>query len=163
MIYDNLTDDELIREADGQSGIVKALSERLEMRQKPHMTAFEEQAFFMRACGQTTNVDNYDQADLYDTLREEETLEFLEARFADNEVEEFDAVLDMIVVLMGYGFSRGWPMNEGWAEVMRSNMAKIDPSTGEVRRREDGKILKPEGWTPPDLASLLNPAQREMF
>jgi hypothetical protein len=32
-----------------------------------------------------------------------------------------------------------------------------------VRRREDGKILKPEGWTPPDLASLLHPAQRELF
>jgi predicted HAD superfamily Cof-like phosphohydrolase len=163
MIYDNLTDDELIRAADGQSGLIKALSERLEMRLAPTMTAFEEQAFFMRACGQTTNVDNYDQAELYDKLREEETTEFLEARFVENEVEEFDAVLDMIVVLIGYGLSRGWPMNEGWAEVMRSNMAKIDPSTGAVRRREDGKILKPEGWTPPDLASLLNPAQRELF
>jgi len=72
-------------------------------------------------------------------------------------------VLDLIVVLIGYGLSRGWPMNEGWAEVMRSNMAKIDPRTGAVRRREDGKILKPEGWTPPDLASLIHPAQRELF
>jgi len=163
MRYENLTDDELIREADGQSGLIKALSERLEMRQKPHMSAFEEQAFFMRACGQTTSGYNYDQAELYDNLREEETTEFLEARFAENEVEEFDAVLDMIVVLIGYGLSRGWPMNDGWAEVMRSNMAKIDPRTGAVRRREDGKILKPEGWTPPDLASLIHPAQRELF
>jgi hypothetical protein len=32
MIYDNLTDKELIREADGHAGLVKALSERLEMR-----------------------------------------------------------------------------------------------------------------------------------
>ena len=163
MIYDNLTDDELIRQADGQSGLIKALSERLEMRQKPHMTVFEEQAFFMRACGQTTHEENYDQAELYDNLREEETLELLEARRTGDDVEEFDAVLDMIVVLIGYGLSRGWPMNEGWAEVMRSNMAKIDPATGAVRRRADGKILKPEGWTPPDLVSLLNPAQREMF
>jgi len=163
MIYDNLTDDELIRQADGQSGLIKALSERLEMRQKPHMTAFEEQEFFMRACSQTTGGDNHEQAMMYRELIDEEFTEMLQAEADGNEVEEFDAVLDMIVVLMGYGFSRGWPMNEGWAEVMRSNMAKIDPSTGEVRRREDGKILKPEGWTPPDLASLLNPAQREMF
>jgi predicted HAD superfamily Cof-like phosphohydrolase len=163
MTYDHLTDSELIREADGQSGLIKALSERLEMKQQPHMTAFEEQAFFMRACGQTTHRDNYDQAKLYDDLREEETLEFLEARRINDEVEEFDAVLDMIVVLIGYGLSRGWPMNEGWAEVMRSNMAKIDPQTGAVRRRDDGKILKPEGWTPPDLSSLLNPAQGELF
>jgi predicted HAD superfamily Cof-like phosphohydrolase len=87
----------------------------------------------------------------------------MDARLANDDVEEFDAVLDQIVVLIGYGLSRGWPMNEGWAEVMRSNMAKIDPSTGAVRRREDGKILKPEGWTPPNLADLLNPAQITLF
>jgi hypothetical protein len=32
MTYDHLTDDELLRHADGQSGLIKALSERLEMR-----------------------------------------------------------------------------------------------------------------------------------
>jgi predicted HAD superfamily Cof-like phosphohydrolase len=163
MIYDNLTDDELIRQADGQSGLIKALSERLDMRQKPHMTAFEEQAFFMRACGQTMHKNNPAQATLYRGLISEEFGELCEAEVAADEVEEFDAVLDLIVVLMGYGFSRGWPMNDGWAEVMRSNMAKIDPRTGAVRRREDGKILKPEGWTPPDLASILNPAQLKLF
>jgi len=33
-------------------------------------------------------------------------------------------------------------------------MAKVDPVTGKVKRREDGKILKPEGWTPPDLSKF---------
>jgi hypothetical protein len=32
MIYDNLTDKELLRVADGQAGLIKALAERLEMR-----------------------------------------------------------------------------------------------------------------------------------
>jgi len=32
MTYDHLTDEELLRHADGQSGLIKALSERLEMR-----------------------------------------------------------------------------------------------------------------------------------
>lgn len=163
MIYDNLTDDELIREADGQSGLIKALSERLEMRQRPHESAFDEQAYFMRACGQTTHGGNPSQAALYRDLIDEERNEFLEALADNDEVEEFDAILDQIVVLMGYGFSRGFPMNEGWAEVMRSNMAKIDPRTGKVRRREDGKILKPEGWTSPNLAELLVPKQGVLF
>jgi len=163
MIYDNLTDDELIREADGQGGLIKALSERLDMRQREPMTAFEEQAYFMRACGQTTREVNPAQATLYRDLISEEFGELCEAEVAENEVEEFDAVLDLIVVLIGYGLSRGWPMNEGWAEVMRSNMAKIDPYSGTVRRREDGKILKPEGWTPPNLADLINPAQTTLF
>jgi polyphosphate kinase 2 (PPK2 family) len=34
MIYDNLTDDELLRVADGQAGLIKALAERLEMRMR---------------------------------------------------------------------------------------------------------------------------------
>jgi predicted HAD superfamily Cof-like phosphohydrolase len=43
----------------------------------------------------------------------------------------------------------------GWKEVMRTNFAKIDHETGKVRKREDGKVLKPVGWTPPDLKPYL--------
>lgn len=156
MIYDNLTDDELIREADGHSGLIKALSERLEMRQAPTMTAFEEQAFFMQACGQTVNVHDMEQAKMYRDLIDEERIEMLDAEDASDEIEEFDAVLDQIVVLIGYGLSRGWPMNAGWAEVVRSNMAKIDPYSGTVNKRADGKILKGPNWTPPDLQGVLD-------
>jgi predicted HAD superfamily Cof-like phosphohydrolase len=158
MIYDNLTDDELIRQADGQGGLIKALSERLDMRQQPQ-SVFHDQAFFMRACGQTTSEINPAQSKLYRDLIEEEMRELKVAEVQENEVEEFDAVLDLLVVLIGYGLSRGWPMLAGWDEVVRSNMAKIDPKTGTVRKREDGKILKPEGWTPPNLAEVLEQYQ----
>lgn len=158
MIYENLTDDELIRQADGQSGLIKALSERLEMRQQPQ-SVFHDQAYFMRACGQTTTEINLAQSKLYRALIEEEMRELKVAEVQANEVEEFDAVLDLLVVLIGYGLSRGWPMLAGWDEVVRSNMAKIDVITGTVRKREDGKILKPEGWTPPDLAEVLEQYQ----
>ena len=43
MIYDNMTDDELIRHADGQSGLIKALSERLEMRQRMYRDLLAEE------------------------------------------------------------------------------------------------------------------------
>ena len=39
-----------------------------------------------------------------------------------------------------------------WKEVMKTNFAKIDKETGKVRKREDGKVLKPVGWAPPELA-----------
>jgi predicted HAD superfamily Cof-like phosphohydrolase len=158
MIYDNLTDKELIRQADGEQGLIKALSERLEMRQQPQ-SVFHDQAFFMRACGQTTTEINPTQAKLYRALIEEEMRELKVAEVQANEVEEFDAVLDLLVVLIGYGLSRGWPMLAGWEEVMRSNMAKIDPRTGMVNKREDGKVLKPEGWTPPALADVIETYQ----
>jgi predicted HAD superfamily Cof-like phosphohydrolase len=37
-----------------------------------------------------------------------------------------------------------------WKEVMSTNFAKIGED-GKVRKREDGKVLKPQEWTPPDL------------
>jgi predicted HAD superfamily Cof-like phosphohydrolase len=158
MRYENLSDDELIRQADGQSGLIKALSERLEMRQQP-LSVFHDQAIFMRACGQTTTEANPAQAAMYHELVGEELDELEQAEIANDEVEEFDAVLDLLVVLIGYGLSRGWPMLAGWDEVVRSNMAKIDPRTGVVLKREDGKILKPAGWTAPDLEAVLNDYQ----
>ena len=153
MNYDNMTDRELIREADGHSGLVRALSERLDMRRNPD-TVFHEQAFFMRACQQETTRNTPAQAEMYTDLIVEEFNELAAAINACDEVEAFDAILDIIVVCIGYGLSRGWPMVEGWQEVMESNLAKIGRD-GFVKRREDGKILKPEGWQAPDLKRVL--------
>ena len=50
---------------------------------------------------------------------------------------------------------KGYDVAGAWNEVMRSNMAKVDRQTSKVKRREDGKILKPEGWTPPDLTKFV--------
>ena len=164
MIYDNLSNAELIREADNQNvqGLAKALAERLDMK-RHEGSVFQDQAAFMRACGQTTATQNRTQAELYLALLYEELDELMEARRDGDEVEAFDAVLDCIVVLIGLGLSFGWPMEEGWAEVVRSNFAKVDPVTGKVIRREDGKILKPEGWTPPNLKLILDEHEASAF
>jgi predicted HAD superfamily Cof-like phosphohydrolase len=114
---------------------------------------FKDQAQFMLACGQTVGEVNHEQALLYRKLIDEEYKEFTTASSPFNEA---DAVIDLIVVLIGYAHSRGWPLAALWDEVHASNMAKIDPATGQVRRREDGKILKPDGWTPPDIGRHLN-------
>jgi predicted HAD superfamily Cof-like phosphohydrolase len=49
---------------------------------------------------------------------------------------------------------KGYDVQGAWDEVLRSNMAKVDPITRKVTRREDGKILKPEGWKEPDLSKF---------
>lgn len=153
MNYDSMTDRELIREADGHSGLVRALSERLDMRRNPD-TVFHEQALFMHACQQETTRNTPAQADMYRGLLTEELTELDVALAAGDEVESFDAILDIIVVCIGYGLSRGWPMVDGWQEVMKSNLDKIGPD-GFVKRRADGKILKPEGWQAPHLSRVL--------
>ncbi len=37
-------------------------------------------------------------------------------------------------------------------EIQRSNMDKFRDG---IKRRADGKILKPEGWTAPDIKTIL--------
>jgi hypothetical protein len=39
---------------------------------------------------------------------------------------------------------------------MSTHFAKIDRETGKVRKREDGKVLKPTGWRPPVLYPYLH-------
>jgi predicted HAD superfamily Cof-like phosphohydrolase len=69
--------------------------------------------------------------------------------------EKIDACFDMMWVIVGYMKSRGWDCEGIWDEGAKSNLAKIDPETGFVRRREDGKILKPDGWQKPDFSKFV--------
>lgn len=71
-------------------------------------------------------------------------------------VKLFDGLIDTVVTTVGAGVSARFPMTAGWDEVYRTNIAKIDPETGCVTRRADGKVLKPEGWQEPNLRRVLN-------
>ena len=116
---------------------------------------FRDQEKFMKACDQTTDVWNLEQFNLYVNLIEEEFKELKEAIAACDPVEILDALEDIMVVTAGAMHSMGADGEGGWKEVMRTNFAKIDKETGKVRKREDGKVLKPLGWTPPDLKEFV--------
>lgn len=103
---------------------------------------------FIDACDQLPSTKNIL---LYYDLIVEEYKEFLDAVIADDDVEQLDACMDMIWVILGYCKMKGYNVDGAWAEVARSNLAKIDPTTGKVIKNEVGKVMKPEGWTPPNL------------
>ena len=116
---------------------------------------FRDQEKFMKACDQTVDRWNHEQFNLYVNLIEEEFRELKEAIAACNPVEILDALEDIMVVPAGAMHSMGADGEGAWKEVMRTNFAKIDRETGKVRKREDGKVLKPVGWTPPDLKPFV--------
>jgi len=116
---------------------------------------FNDQATFMQACDQTIDINNPNQFDMYVKLIGEEYCELLDAVKNKNSVETLDALIDIIVVTIGTIHSMGADAEEAWKTVMISNLAKIDKETGKVRKREDGKVLKPEGWQPPNLKKFL--------
>lgn len=116
---------------------------------------FRDQEKFMRACDQSVNDFNQDQFKLYVNLIKEEHAELNEAINNNDQVETLDALIDILVVTIGAIHSMGADGDGAWKEVMKTNFAKIDSETGKVRKREDGKVLKPLGWKAPELAQFL--------
>ena len=113
---------------------------------------FRDQAKFMKACDQSVGSINEAQYKLYcDLIHEEFNEEFKVALENNDRVEQLDALIDILVVTIGAIHSGGFNAEAAWKEVMRTNFAKIDSETGKVRKREDGKVLKPVGWVPPNL------------
>lgn len=126
---------------------------------------FRDQEKFMKACDQSVDGSNQAQFKMYLGLIKEEFLELLVAQGIDpstgdqvgpvDMVETLDALLDIVVVTIGAMHSAGMNGEGGWKEVMSTNFAKVDKETGKVRKREDGKVLKPVGWKAPQLAQYL--------
>ena len=113
---------------------------------------FRDQEKFMRACDQSVDVMNDAQYTMYKNLIAEEFRELQEAH--DMEAE-LDALIDILVVTIGAIHSAGFDAEGAWKEVMATNFNKIDRDTGKVRKREDGKVLKPVGWTAPNMVPFL--------
>lgn len=119
---------------------------------------FNDVKTFMQAAGQNcpnkpTGKNNL--STLYGTLIAEEFSEFVTAYFNNNSEKELDACFDMIWVIVGYMHSRGWDADAAWDEGAKSNLSKIDKETGKVIRRNDGKILKPQGWQEPNFKKFV--------
>ena len=106
----------------------------------------------MQACDQSVGEFNEAQYQMYCNLISEE---FNELVASTTKVDDLDALIDILVVTVGAIHSLGVDAEGAWKEVMRTNFAKIDHETGKVRKREDGKVLKPLGWTPPELEQFV--------
>ena len=125
------------------------------LENKQMTNPFRDQEKFMRACDQSVTGDDA-QYKMYRDLITEEYKELQVAVDENDTKEQLDALIDILVVTIGAIHSAGFNAEGAWKEVMKTNFAKIDRETGKVRKREDGKVLKPVGWTAPDLKPFLN-------
>lgn len=132
---------------------------------------------FMVACGQTTETLNMKQAQLYWHLCNEEfdelTTAFMDFRSLANTAhddahlqeltrkfltETLDGIGDLIWVAAGLARSLGVDPSNILNVIADSNMSKVDPVTGRVLKRDDGKVLKPAGYIPPNLRPIAEAA-----
>jgi predicted HAD superfamily Cof-like phosphohydrolase len=83
---------------------------------------------------------------------QEELDEFCQAVDNADEAGMFDALIDIVYVAMGTAHYLGYPWKAGWRLVQEANMAK---ERGTNKRGVSYDLIKPEGWTPPDIEGLL--------
>ncbi len=111
---------------------------------------------FGQAVVDVPDIDNYPLYQLRLDLLNEELSELEEALNEKDEVAVLDALTDLQYVLDGAYLALGFHPYKDAAlrEVHRSNMSKLGPD-GKPIYREDGKVLKGPGYSPPDLVGVL--------
>ena len=97
-------------------------------------------------------------------IRDEFEKEFVPAFLEQDLVEMYDAGIDVIVYVLGAMSNAGFDVDPGMVEVMRSNMSKMDPVTKKAIKagpndpsgEPEGKVLKGEAYSPPNLHNIIN-------
>ena len=106
---------------------------------------FEEALEFVEACGCFVT-ENPDAAGEFSVIADP---------FGEpNLVEYADATGDLKVVVYGADLAAGIPAYDIYEEITRSNLSKVWPD-GTIHKREDGKVLKPDTYSPADVAGVL--------
>lgn len=109
-------------------------------------------------------IDSNDHFDLLSTaeyglefnMLNEELHEYFTACKESNRVEIADAIGDMLYLIIGTAYKHGLDAEElgkVMDEIHRSNMSKLH--NGEVVKNSIGKIVKPDTFSPPNIAEVL--------
>lgn len=100
--------------------------------------------------GQKPSWPSDSETDMRWSLIDEECDELFDALEFEDLVAAADALADLIYVAIGFSIALGIDLRPIWTEVHLSNMRKVGGG-----KRGDGKILKPDGWIPPDIDGAI--------
>jgi predicted HAD superfamily Cof-like phosphohydrolase len=60
----------------------------------------------------------------------------------DKPHDELKELADLVYVIYGYAYAKGWNLDEALKRVHENNVARMTQDDGTIKRREDGKIIK---------------------
>jgi len=111
---------------------------------------------FMQTNGTEPQLIPEDDFILRHKLMAEENQEYIEACWNKDLVEIADALGDQLYILCGTILKHGLQhkIEEVFSEIQRSNMSKLG-ADGKPIFRQDGKIQKGPGYSPPDINKIL--------
>jgi len=77
------------------------------------------------------------------------------ANKAEIVAEQADALVDIWYYSLNCAAKKGINLSAVFSLVHAANMRKVNPATGMCIKRADGKIEKPAGWCPPNIAKEM--------
>jgi predicted HAD superfamily Cof-like phosphohydrolase len=83
----------------------------------------------------------------------EELTEYCEYPLED----KLDALVDLVYVALGTAYLHGFDFDEAWKRVHEANMKKVKAKAdgSDSKRGSAHDVVKPMGWTAPDLSDLV--------
>lgn len=92
---------------------------------------------------------------------EEEWCELKDAVEVRDMAGTADALIDIVYLAVGTCLTLGIPFSAVWREVQEANMAKVRAKAdGSDSKRGSGyDVVKPKGWTPPNVEGVLKMAK----
>ena len=102
----------------------------------------------------SSQIETHDVRSLRIKLLMEEFAEYLKAEMDDDLIEIADALCDIHYIAAGTEVAYGIPGEEIFNHVHDNNMSKLGPD-GKPVYRADGKVLKPDGYQPPNIDEFL--------
>lgn len=132
--------------------------------EKPTALNYKEAKFLIRMCMSELQelaqsvTSNNDEA--FELLKESlNTIDHSKYEKLNTEDEVIAAQVDAVVDAWYYSLNafakKSVNPSAVFDVVHQANLAKKDPKTNKFIKREDGKIIKPEGWTPPDIVKEI--------
>lgn len=111
---------------------------------------------FLQDMNSTPELLSIEESRLRYALMKEENQEYLDAAKDENIIEVLDACADQLYILCGTILKHGLQdmIVPAFNLVHANNMAKLGPD-GKPIFREDGKIIKPEGFEKVELKTLF--------
>tara|TARA_Y100000310_G_C20704371_1_gene833800 strand:+ start:24615 stop:25058 length:444 start_codon:yes stop_codon:yes gene_type:complete len=81
-------------------------------------------------------------------------VDYLQNPSSKTSIELLDSLCDQIVTAVGVAYMLGFDIEKALSEVNRSNWSKF--VDGKPQFNEQGKIAKPESYSPPDLTNFIS-------
>lgn len=110
---------------------------------------------FKVSCNDKPGPIDEEIANFRETFLDEE-LDEISTGYLKNDMEAvLDGLVDLVYVALGTAHLHGFNFNEAFRRVHAANMHKVRAnSASDSKRNYSGDIVKPPGWTAPDLSDL---------